>query len=371
MNWSMNIKCTGCALCAVVCPRNAIDMRPDQEGFLHPVLQEHLCVDCGQCQISCPQADIGFNGSRDSYKRKVYAAKSKDENIRRGSTSGAMFAELAMEIIRDGGYVAGAYFDHHFQLKYKLVNRLDELNQLYKSKYVQAEMGAIYQEIEYALMKGKEVLFCGLPCQLEGVRRFFQGKDDKLILCALLCRGSASPLALDKYVKMLENQYQSKLCQLDFRAQEIPKTIKLAFEDGTVRYETIEQNLYMQSYYWYRVMAPQACYECRYKKLQYKADITLGDFWGLHDPFFDDGKGISLVMINTEKGRITFNKIKDRIDFKRSTLYRANKNNDGLLQQLKPSEMRSLFFEMLKKQPFDKVIEEIKKKISDNAGENL
>lgn len=49
-----NNKCTGCMACRFICPKSAINMREDKEGFLYPVIDENLCIDCGKCDNVCP-----------------------------------------------------------------------------------------------------------------------------------------------------------------------------------------------------------------------------------------------------------------------------------------------------------------------------
>ena len=45
--------CCGCCLCVSVCPKNAITMEPDEEGFLYPMIDEEECVDCKSCLKVC------------------------------------------------------------------------------------------------------------------------------------------------------------------------------------------------------------------------------------------------------------------------------------------------------------------------------
>lgn len=47
--------CTGCGLCANICPFGAIEMKADEEGFLRPCINDK-CVNCGLCakKMSCP-----------------------------------------------------------------------------------------------------------------------------------------------------------------------------------------------------------------------------------------------------------------------------------------------------------------------------
>lgn len=46
--------CCGCTACYSICPKRAIQMIEDEDGFEYPVIQESLCVNCKQCVNICP-----------------------------------------------------------------------------------------------------------------------------------------------------------------------------------------------------------------------------------------------------------------------------------------------------------------------------
>lgn len=50
--------CSGCTACASVCSKGAISFSVDEEGFKVPIVDEHICIDCGLCVKTCPAINI-------------------------------------------------------------------------------------------------------------------------------------------------------------------------------------------------------------------------------------------------------------------------------------------------------------------------
>lgn len=46
--------CCGCTACYAICPKGAITMKDDKEGFEYPIIDEKKCVRCGMCLKVCP-----------------------------------------------------------------------------------------------------------------------------------------------------------------------------------------------------------------------------------------------------------------------------------------------------------------------------
>lgn len=47
-------ECSGCSACYAICPKRAISMEPDEEGFLYPHINKEKCVMCELCINVCP-----------------------------------------------------------------------------------------------------------------------------------------------------------------------------------------------------------------------------------------------------------------------------------------------------------------------------
>lgn len=46
-------ECCGCTACMAICPKNAIFMKENEEGFLYPEINKLLCIKCYQCISVC------------------------------------------------------------------------------------------------------------------------------------------------------------------------------------------------------------------------------------------------------------------------------------------------------------------------------
>ena len=100
-------RCTGCTACASGCPKDAITMERDREGFSYPVIDSGACIRCGRCTAVCPILRRRPAASMPA----VFAAWNKNDDIRKDSTSGGVFTLLAEYILESGGVVFGAAFD--------------------------------------------------------------------------------------------------------------------------------------------------------------------------------------------------------------------------------------------------------------------
>lgn len=77
----------------------------------------------------------------------------------------------------------------------------------------------------------------------------------------------------------------------------------------------------------------EACYSCKYANSNRIGDITLADFWGVGSkiPFrHSTRKGVSLLLVNTEKGQKLLNSCKSELFLEKRTLKEASEANHNL-----------------------------------------
>ena len=306
--------CTGCGACFNICPKNAISMKKNSEGFLEPVVDYEKCIDCGLCEKICPQlaSKIKLNKAK-----HTYGIKCKDK-IRENCSSGGVFGAVAKWAISKGGSVFGATFTEDYQgVVHVKAKTEDELQKLYKSKYMQSDTGLIFKEVKQELEKSKApVVFAGCPCQVSGLKSFLMKDYDNLFTIDILCHGVASPEAYRLFLKEFFGDVESPIKNVDFRSKRFGWACNVAVvaEDGTERVSPHAGD-YFNAFLW-GYSQRKVCFDCKYANQERIGDITIGDFWGIDKilPKLNDKKGVSLVLSNTEKGTELIKEIKTYID---------------------------------------------------------
>lgn len=315
------VNCTSCSACYNICPKNAISMKEDKEGFKYPKIDKEKCVGCNLCSTVCPMLNQYINNGEYFREPEIMAAWSRNENIRLDSTSGGIFSELAIKTINEGGYICGAVYNKDWTVKHILTNNIEDLKSIRSSKYLQSNINLLYREIEDKLKEGKKVLMCGSPCQIQGIHRYLRKDYENLILCDFICRGMNSPKIFVKYIRDLERKYKSKIVNVKFKNKTYGWhnfSTKIDFENGKSYIKSRYIDSYMIGYLQYNAFMRPSCYECKFKSLPRSADITLADFWGIEniDKSLDNNKGTSLVLLNTKKGQELFKSLKNEISYK-------------------------------------------------------
>lgn len=333
--------CCGCTACVCACPAQCIVMRRDREGFDYPVANPDLCLNCGLCEKICPVQNPGEKGNA----KAAYAARNEDALSR--SSSGGVFPVIAEKFVTGGGEVCGAQFDEECKVVHSFVDRKESLQKIRGSKYVQSELYSIFDDVRAELDNGQKVLFSGTPCQIAGLKAFLRKDYAGLYLVDIACHGVPSPGLWEKYKAVMETRHGFKLKSVDFRDKSDGwrhYNIRYVFQSKEVLVPRMDDP-YMALFLQDMTLRP-SCYECRFRKGNSGSDLTLADLWSVEGtcPQMNDDRGVSAVLINTDKGRELFESVADMLVSSEITSDAARKENGGFTGAIVLPEKRTEFF---------------------------
>lgn len=348
-NIQKNKYCSGCTACKSICPNNAISMKENIDGFMTPYIDGDKCIHCGMCDNVCPI--INFKYEKAPKKSICYAAAGHDD-LREKSSSGGIFSLIAEVILKKGGYVCGAKFSEDFyDVKHVIISKIDDLNYLRFSKYVQSDLNDVFIQIKELLEKNKVVLFSGTPCQVAGLKAYLKKDYETLFLLDLSCGGTPSKKVYRKFLnECIKNTNDEKITSVKFRMKD-KGWYSYATEYKTTKYsyrisngKSIFQQAFLKG-----LSINRVCQVCPYDTLKREGDITLGDFWGI-DKFnkkCDDKKGTSLLIVNTKKGAELVKSIKKELKFiKKASIKWAIVDNYNLIKPICHHNRAQFFFNL-------------------------
>ncbi len=296
--------CCGCGECVAICPTTAITMRENENGFCYPHVDVKKCINCSKCEKHC-----AFNKREErNVLLSSYAVKHKDEHTRAQSRSGGIFTAISDWFLDNGGVVYGCKLVGCTQAVHARATTKQERDAFRGSKYIQSQMETVFNSVKTDLVDGLWVLFTGTPCQVNAVKDYCADIDcEKLLLLDIVCHGVPSPKVWKDYVKFREKAYKKRVVAVDFRDKKqfgwAAHQDTLVFDDQTSASADIFTKLFYDHY-----IIRKECFSCPFKNLQRAGDISIADCWGIAQnyPFFDDNNGVSLVLVNTEKGKTFF-----------------------------------------------------------------
>ena len=346
--------CCGCGACASRCPSAALDMAPDEEGFLHPRLDRGKCTGCLACEGACPVLHVPCEGGRAGRASlpRAYAVQALDRTLRLASSSGGVFTLLARHVLSKGGVVFGvACLPGDGAVRMVRAESEGDLGKIRGSKYVQAEVGDAYAEAARLLASGRSVLFSGTPCQVAAMRLAAESlsgdsRAADLFLVDVVCHSAASPLVWRRFLESVG--CRGDLEGVDFRVKRFgwkKYAMSVRRRGGREMLSRIRGYPYLWGFIGGLYSRP-SCHRCHFRSGHSGSDVTLGDFWGVGKvvPGMDDDAGTSLVLARTPQGAALFDSVRGECRVEEAGYDAALAGNPSLERDQAPHPGRASFF---------------------------
>ncbi len=321
--------CTGCGLCVEMCPHKAISFISDELGFRYPMINYANCAECGVCIKKCPI----LTPMKSNKRNDCYLAWAKDNQIHYDCASGGISYLLSRHFIERGGFAVGCVWDDSFNAVLKVVDKVDELDDIKGSKYVQSYIPSeVYKDITKRLKEGQLGVFIGLPCQVAAIKSFVNSNEN-LLYCEILCHGGCSPRYHNEHIEYIKKKERIKtMTNIKFRGG--ANDFCISFWNGS-KIEYVKP-AYSDTYFYSfcnHLLFRNSCYHCRFANADRVSDITIGDFWGIDPSFVSDKNilnGCNLVLVHSLKGETLWHKVSDAIESYERPFEEAVKGNDTL-----------------------------------------
>lgn len=339
-------KCYSCGACAVVCPKHAVTM---SENCL-PLVGD-ACVDCGLCERVCPHLNA------EEYNKQIsgdgFVGRNKNTEIRKNSSSGGVFKLLADEAIRRGWNVCGCVYDVNMMPKHIISKDDMDIRRMMGSKYVKSDTTEALFQMEKLLKAGEGMLFSGTPCQVAAVRNLFPSESN-LFCVGVVCHGSIERDVWQAYLQ--EEQKLGNIKSVTMRDKSngwLNYGLRFIFEDGSEHTTYRKTDGYFLRAFTDGLLERERCLDCAYKGNQIKADILLGDAWGMKTecPELVDQWGLSGIICMTDKGKAFFEVIKYDLDFRNIDLEPLIAKNQRIVSPAKVDKRYKKFREQFNSNP--------------------
>lgn len=355
--------CCGCGACVNICPKIAIHMEKDEYGFVYPRIDVKKCVECGACKKVCAFQ----NETTKRQPQRVYAIASKNNSLVNKSASGGLFATMAMCVLEQGGCVYGAVMqheEHELHVLHVCCETREELYRLQGSKYVQSSLGDIFKDVQKKLKNDIFVLFSGTPCQVDALKSYLRKDYPNLLTVDIICHGVPSEQFFNDYIHYAEKKIGGEISEFKFRDKSAGwgynLTAKYIKSDGSIGYNrTASSDSSYFDMFINSIALRENCYNCKYTNENRVGDITIGDYWGIEEEhpetlkqnggLLSEKNGISVSLLNTEKGIAFFEEIKEMFDYYESTFEKAAKRNTQLVHPVNLTKVRGNVLEMYRK----------------------
>jgi len=311
-------------------------MRADEQGFVYPEIDLNKCINCGLCDKVCP---FKHTGTKQGFEQKIFGVRLKNKTNLSASQSGGAFQAIARQVICNGGIVYGVALAKDLSIRHYRITKIENLPQIYGSKYVQSDLNGIYNKVITDLRNDKNVLFSGVGCQVAGLISLCKLKHvptEKLIAVDLICYGVPSPSYWRDYINYLHNKYKSPIIRFLFRDKKACgwnlSQSSFTLADGRKIFPT--RNFYNT------LLFRRSCSECPFTSFNRISDITIGDYWGIEKIRPDwaiEDTGASLILVNTYKGKHVIDTILPHVEY-----FESNQEECRQPQLLAPNPLNPL-----------------------------
>ena len=356
--------CCACEACRQACPHNCIEVKEDEDGYLFPVVDSTKCNDCGVCQTVCMYKCSIVKNSLIS--RDCFVFMNINESYRLRSSSSGAFEAICNSHGLQNTVVFGCEFSSNLVIKHNYISSESDVSRFKKSKYVQSRLGNSYSQVESFLKSGKQVIFCGTPCQIAGLKCYLKNEYDGLFTIDFVCHGVPNQKIFLKYISYLSAGENSDVATYEFRNKRLINGIwdvlgvKVRFSNGRTLELYSFEDLYMLGYL-NGLYNRDCCETCKFANIERVSDITIGDFWGIEmydrKLSYEITNGISLVLPNTERGlNICSYLDADGSLCKSVDISYALDGNEQLSIPMKKSEMRDRFLQYIRTHDFEQSI---------------
>ena len=365
--------CTGCGMCSAICPVNAIEMKLSVDGFYTPVVSEEACISCGICKKVCYKYDNLFFDKKTHRPLKCLSAVNRNENELKTASSGAVSVELMRRCLQLGYYIVGVGYDYRRDIAVtKIAKNEKEILSFKGSKYFQSYTESAFRRICQDNTEQKYAVF-GTPCQIYAFSQMTAIKQnrERFLLVDIFCHGCPSINLWKKYIAEKKQQHQvtENFDHISFRSK-VYGWHEYAFDfyKKPKRYFSDKYNDSFYEIFFGMDIMNEACYDCISRNSVEKTDIRLGDFWGWQ--YDTDIKGVSAVVLNTEKGVQIFESISNKFRITKfnfedivaaqsyGKIYSYNKKRRFLLLELLKSkeDLNDIQYKYRKQYPFRRQI---------------
>lgn len=354
-------KCCGCGNCQVVCSQKAIVVRYDKIGFLHPVIDSDKCINCKLCEKKCPVIN-NLAENRKLFEKKGYYGRSNNGNLVKKCSSGGVASEISYYFMKNGASAVygSAYAEDFKKVFTKRIDKSEDLWKLCGSKYVQSVKGEAFLKIRQDLVKGKKVLYIGLPCEIAALNLFLENKNSENLYCIdLICHGPTSSIVLEDYLKKISNSDRNQIVKFNMRYKKdgewVPYYIHTELSNGMV----VEEPFWKSHFgLLFSRFCCNACHFCKMKGEYKFSDLTIGDAWGISEDLKKDySTGLCSIIVNTEKGEKLLKS--SNIELMETSIDEIIKGNPNIIS----TREKSLDYEMIYQTLPEKGLEVTAKKI--------